>query len=124
MSLVSANDPARPRRKQARLDELRCLGCGVCVRACPQQNIELVARGERVVTPLDSVRRTVMMAIERGKLQHLLFDNHALLSHRVMAAVLGVILSLPLVKQTLASRQMKSRYLESLLARKRTGVRS
>jgi hypothetical protein len=34
-----------------------------------------------------------------------------------MAAVLGVILKLPPVKQALASKQMKSRYLETLIAR-------
>jgi hypothetical protein len=33
-----------------------------------------------------------MMAIERGKLQNLIFDNQAMASHRAMAAVLGVIL--------------------------------
>jgi hypothetical protein len=32
-----------------------------------------------------------------------------------MAGVLGVILKLPPVKQVLASKQLKSRYLESLL---------
>jgi hypothetical protein len=55
------------------------------------------------------------MAIERGKLQHLIFDNRALWSHRAMAAVLGVILRLPPLAQSLASRQVKSRYLEYLL---------
>jgi len=34
-----------------------------------------------------------------------------------MAAVLGVILKLPPVKRTMASKQMKSRYLETLIAR-------
>jgi hypothetical protein len=55
------------------------------------------------------------MAIERGCLQNLVFDNQAHLSHRAMAAVLGVILRLPPVKQAMASRQMRSRYLEALL---------
>ncbi len=55
------------------------------------------------------------MAIERGKLQNLIFDNNALTSHRAMAAILGVILKLPPIKQAMASRQMKSRYLERLL---------
>jgi hypothetical protein len=49
------------------------------------------------------------MAIERGKLQNLIFDNHVLWSHRAMAGVLGVILKLPPVKQILASQQLKSR---------------
>ena len=57
------------------------------------------------------------MAVERGKLQNLIFDNQVLASHRAMAAVLGVILRLPPLKRALASRQMKSRYLEALIAR-------
>jgi hypothetical protein len=56
------------------------------------------------------------MAIERGKLQNLIFDNQVLWSHRAMAAVLGVILKLPPIKQALASEQLKSRYLETLLS--------
>ena len=56
------------------------------------------------------------MAVERGKLQNLIFDNQALASHRAMAAILGVILELPPVKQTLAKRQMRSRYLDRVLA--------
>ena len=56
------------------------------------------------------------MAIERGTLQDLVFDNQALVSHRAIAAILGVILKLPPVKRALASRQLRSRYLESLLA--------
>lgn len=57
------------------------------------------------------------MAIERGKLQKLIFDNQALVHHRAMAAILGVLLKLPPVKQAMASRQMKSRYLETLIRR-------
>jgi hypothetical protein len=56
------------------------------------------------------------MAIERGKLQNLIFDNQALWNHRAMAAILGVIFKLPPFKQALASRQMKSRYLEYALS--------
>jgi hypothetical protein len=40
-------------------------------------------------------------------------------SHRAMAAVLGVILKLPPLKQALASEQFKSRYLVSLLSRQK-----
>lgn len=117
--LASANDPRLPKRKVARLDPAICLGCGVCVRNCPAEGAaRLVPRPERVITPLDSVHRTVVMAIERGRLQHLIFDNQALLRHRAMAAILGVILRLPPVKQLLASRQLQSRYLEQLLERR------
>ncbi len=117
IGLVSANDPRRPNRQKAKLDGEICLGCGLCVRACTTNAIILKPRPERVITPLNSSHRAVVMAIERGKLQHLIFDNRALFSHRAMAAILGVILKLPPVKQAMAGRQMKSRYLEALIAR-------
>lgn len=116
MSLVSAGDPHDARRKKARLNAEICLGCGLCARACPTKSIALVSREKRVITPVNGAHRTVIMAIERGKLQNLIFDNQALASHRAMAAILGVILKLPPAKQILASRQMKSRYLDYLFS--------
>jgi ferredoxin len=117
MGLVSANDPARPKRTVAKLDGGACLGCGVCVSTCARQALRLIERAERVITPVDSTHRIVIMAIERGRLADLVFDNRALFSHRAMAAILGVILRLPPLKQALASRQLRSRYLARLLAR-------
>jgi ferredoxin len=102
--------------RKARVSEDRCLGCGVCVGNCPQEAIRLEPRRKRVITPVNSAHRLVLMAIERGKLQNLIFDNQAHLSHRVMAAVLGAILKLPPVKRALASEQLNSRYLERLLS--------
>ena len=116
MNLVSANKPHKPRMKVARLNEDLCLGCGVCVRSCNKKNsLALESRPKRVLTPLNGTHRAVVMAIERGKLQNLIFDNQVLWSHRAMAGVLGVILKLPPIKQVLASKQLKSRYLESLI---------
>jgi ferredoxin len=116
MALVSAQDPKRPKRKQAALDVDTCLGCGVCVAACDRGSLRLRERAARVLTPLHTTHRVVLMAIERGTLPNLIADTQALASHRAMAAILGVILKLPPVKQVLASRQFKSRYLERLLA--------
>jgi Na+-translocating ferredoxin:NAD+ oxidoreductase RNF subunit RnfB len=120
LSLVSANDPRAQRRKVVRLDEALCLGCGVCVSTCPRTCLQLTPRAERVITPLNSTHRVVVQAIERGMLQNLMFDNHALASHRAMAAILGVILRLPPIKQAMATRQVRSRYLEALIAKKAT----
>jgi hypothetical protein len=85
------------------------------VAACQKASLALTARPGRVITPLNSTHRIVMMAIERDKLQNLIVDHQALASHRAMAAILGVILKLPPIKQALASRQLRSRYLETLL---------
>lgn len=119
MTLVAAGDPHRPGRKKAKLNYEQCLGCGICLRGCKAKALELKSRRERVITPVNSVHRVVLMAIERGKLQNLILDNQVLLSHRAMAAVLGVILKLPPAKQILASKQFKSRYLLTLLKRYR-----
>ncbi len=99
------------------VDEVRCLGCGVCIRVCNKNSIVLKSRPERIITPLNGTHRAVVMAIERGKLQNLIFDNQVLWNHRAMAAVLGVILKLPPFKQAMASKQVKSQYLEKLLKR-------
>jgi len=112
IALISANEPTRPKLKLARVDEEICLGCGVCVRNCNIGSLALESRPERVMTPLNTTRRTVLMAIERGTLQNLIFDNQVLMSHRALAAVLGVILNLPPVKRATASKQIKSRYLQ------------
>jgi ferredoxin len=117
MSLVPANDPLQPKRKITQLDEMRCLGCGLCVRECEKtKSLRLEPRPQRVITPLNSTHRTVVMAIERGKLQHLIFDKQILWHHRALGAVLGVILRLPPVKKAMASEQVQSRYLEALIA--------
>ncbi|TYB34059.1 MAG: 4Fe-4S dicluster domain-containing protein [Flexistipes sinusarabici] len=118
MSLVSANNPEQPRHKKAAIDDERCLGCGVCARICSVQCIKMEPRKERVMTPVNSVHKSVMMAIERGGLEHLIFDNRVLFSHRAMAALLGAILKLPPVKRLLASQQIKSRYLGRLIEKK------
>jgi ferredoxin len=115
MTLVSTNDPHHPKMKKAKVDEEVCLGCGVCVRTCGHASISLRSRPQRVITPLNSVHRVVMMAVERGDLQDLIFDNRVLWNHRALAAVFGVLLNLPPLQQALASQQVKSRYLEYLI---------
>jgi ferredoxin len=119
MTLVSTNDPSKPNSKKAKLAHEICLGCGVCLNGCNKKALELHQRKEKVITPVNSVHRVVTMAIERGKFHNLIFDKQVMFSHRAMAAVLGVILKLPPIKQALAAEQFKSRYLVSLLKRQK-----
>ena len=84
----------------AEVDKDLCLGCGVCVRNCFNNSLLLKSRGKRIITPATSVHRVVLMAIEKGQLQDLIFDNRALSSHRAMAAILSSILKLSPVKKS------------------------
>ena len=118
MTLAGDHGGGAPGDPRATVDETTCLGCALCVRACPHDALELETRGRRIVTPLDSAHRCVVMAIERGKLQNLIFSEQTRASHRALAAILGVILDLPPLKQAMASEQMKSRYLEALVRRR------
>ena len=116
LSLVDAGDPARPRRRTAVVDEALCLGCGVCVPKCNRDALKLKPRAARVLTPVSTVHRYVQMAVERGKLQELIWDEKALWHHRALSAVFGAVLKLPPVKRELASGQLGSRFLDRLIA--------
>ena len=115
ISLVNEDKTVSDSESRAKIDDKMCLGCGVCVNNCPTGALYLESRPERTITPVDSVHRAVIMAIERNSLQDLIFYNQSLFSHRALAAVLGAILKLPPIKRAMASRQLKSRYLEVLL---------
>ena len=119
MGLVNAGDPHKPKRKKGRVNEEICLGCGLCVKACLKGAMTMKERKARVITPLNSAHKAVMMAIERGMLQNLIFDNRTFWNHRAMAAICGVILSLPPVKQAMANSQIKSRYMEWLIKQRK-----
>jgi len=101
------------------INENICLGCGLCVRACPNKSLLLKSTAKKMITPSTSVHRVVLMAIEKGLLQELIFDNKALFSHRAMAAILSAILKMPPIKKAMASEQMRSVYLRKLIERQK-----
>ena len=101
--------------KYAQVDDKLCLGCGVCVKNCPKDAIKLKRRKESIITPVTTVHRVVITAIEKGQLQNLIFDSQAHKSHKAMAAILASILKLSPVHKVMASKQMKSVYLAKLL---------
>jgi Na+-translocating ferredoxin:NAD+ oxidoreductase RNF subunit RnfB len=92
----------------------RCLGCGVCVPACARGAVSMERRAERIVVPEDAWRRAVVMAIERGKFQNLLFDDFDRLDHAVLRAVVRIVVALPPVKKALLSKQVSSRFFKTL----------
>jgi len=100
-------------RPKAKVGEF-CLGCGVCALKCPTGALRLHKRACRVYHPEDSFERVLMQSLERGTLQTLLFDNPMSRTHQFMRGVVGGFLKLPLVKQTLMSEAVRSRFLSAL----------
>lgn len=96
-----------------------CLGCGVCVRNCGFDALKLEKRQSRVITPVNTAHRVVLMAIDKGMLANLIFDNNALASHRMLAAVLNAIIKLPPAKQVLANEQIRSKYLANMMLKRK-----
>jgi len=101
-----------------KLDKSMCLGCGVCVRNCHFDALSLEAIDKRIITPVNTAHRVVLMALDKGMLPDLIFDNRSLASHRILAAIFTAILELPPLKQLVASKQLRSKYLAKLLSDK------
>jgi len=100
--------------RKAALDPAICLGCGVCKPACVRGALSMAARTERVMVPETAWERAVVMAIERGKFQNLLFDDFDRLDHAALRAVTRIVVGLPPVKKALLSQQVQSRFFRAL----------
>ncbi len=100
---------------KVQLDSELCLGCGVCERVCKVDALEMMKREKRIFTPVNTVHKLVLEAIETDTLHNLIFDNQAMASHKFMAAFTGAFLKLPPVKQLLVSEKFQSKYLMRLI---------
>ena len=117
IELVDATPTERApkRKKRAVVHAANCLGCGVCHRQCRFDALRLQPIGERVHTPVSTMEKLMLQAIEHGKLQHLLFDHQGKITHRALNTFFGALLNLPPAKQLLAREQLKSRFVRFLL---------
>ena len=91
-----------------------CLGCGVCKPACNQEALRMERRKERILVPENAWARAVIMSIEQGKFQNLLFDDFDRLDHGILRAVTRIVVALPPVKKTLLKGQVRSRFFQAL----------
>jgi NAD-dependent dihydropyrimidine dehydrogenase PreA subunit len=97
------------------LDPNLCIGCGVCERVCQVDALTMSRREKRIFTPVNTVHKLILEAIETDTLHHLVFDNQALYSHQFMSAFLGAFIKLPPVKQILVSETFQSKYLLKII---------
>ncbi len=96
------------------VDEGLCLGCGVCKPACKKDALRMAARAERVLTPESTLERLLLTALERDRLQHLLFDEQEGPSLLLLNRLAGAVLRLAPVKRALLSQALRSRFLAFL----------
>ena len=101
--------------KRAVRDEQICLGCGVCTTFCKNGAASMRSRPKRTLVPETVFDQRVMMAIERGKLADLLFDDPERLSHRALSRLIGAIERSAPVKGLLATQTLNSSFLKTIV---------
>ncbi len=114
---MNARDPSKSNEngngRLAVADEGLCLGCGVCHRACKSGALRMHPRARKVIPPETLFDRYVAMAIERGKLADLIFDDYQRLGHQALRRILGVLERTPFWKATMAIKPLKSALLNT-----------
>ena len=111
------------KEKRAVCDESLCLGCGVCYSACKFGGITMKPRMQRVYTPETIFDRFVSMAIERGKLSDLIFEEPERLSHRAIVRIIHVLENSSPFKAAMSVKPLQSVFLNAVVKglKKKTG---
>ncbi len=115
VSIESEVKPDGKKRKWAVRDEELCLGCGVCYSACKLGGVGMTAREKRVMTPESTYDRVVTMAIERGKLADLVFDEPENLGYKAVGRMLSALEKTTPVKAAMAVKPLRSAFLNAVV---------
>lgn len=100
---------------EPQFDLERCIGCGVCAHSCRVEALGMARNGGRPFVPANTIERVLRMAIERGRLAHLLFDEGSSRGSRFLNHVIQALNRLPASQQLLAREQVKSRFVRQVL---------
>jgi ferredoxin len=100
----------KPARLRSEVDESVCLGCGVCAAACTKGALSMPARAERVLTPVSTLERILIRAIEKGQVHHLLFGSEETASMAFLHRFVGAVERLSPVHHLVVSDAVKSRF--------------
>lgn len=117
LSIISLKEEPHSdkKKKVAVRNESLCLGCGVCYPVCKFGAISMKPRAKRVFTPETSFDKIVLMAIERGKLTNLIFDDPSRLSHRALGRIVNLLEKSPPIQAVMAIEPVRSAFLNTLL---------
>jgi len=99
------------------VDHETCIGCGVCTGACQKHALSLTRSTRPRTVPGDGVEKALRMALERGRLADLVFDQGAGRGAKFLNRVMSALLALPPAKQAMANEQLRSRFVRFALAR-------
>jgi Na+-translocating ferredoxin:NAD+ oxidoreductase RNF subunit RnfB len=108
-------DKVKKRKRRGVVNSELCLGCGVCHRECEFDAMEIVPLPSRIHTPETMMEKLLIQAIDRGKLQNMLFDDPDRVSHRTLNTFFGALLNLSPAKKLLANQQVKSKVIQFML---------
>jgi len=98
----------------AEVDESICLGCGVCQPACTKNAMHMAPRARRMLTPEDTLERVLRMALGRGNLHSLLFDEEDGPTSALANRLVGAIERMPAARRAMLDEQLKSRFVSFL----------
>ncbi|HSN13627.1 MAG TPA: 4Fe-4S dicluster domain-containing protein, partial [Anaeromyxobacteraceae bacterium] len=116
IEMVPERQPGRQKNGLApAIDAERCIGCGVCATACQKGALRMASGGAPRPVPATAAERLVRMAIERGRLADLLFDQGAGLGSRFLHHAVRALTNLPPAAKLLAAEQAKSRFVRAAL---------
>ncbi|MCI5125676.1 MAG: 4Fe-4S dicluster domain-containing protein [Candidatus Electrothrix sp. AR5] len=117
-----SEDRGRKKRWAVRNVEV-CLGCGVCSKVCRSGGAVMQPRAKRIIAPETVFDQQIAMAVERGRLAGLLFDDSEKLSHRALGRVVKLIEHSAPFRAAMASESIKSSFVNVLVkgAKKQAG---
>lgn len=109
---------------KAVVDGDRCIGCGVCVGACHKHAMDMQRRPQPSHVPFNTIEKAIRMAMERGKLANLLFDEGGTRGARFLHHAFKALLALPGAQRLVAQEQVSSRFIRMALSRVRDPTES
>ncbi len=112
---IEEKTEGRTKKKWAVRSENFCLGCGVCSTVCKTGATTMKPRPQRVLVPETVFEQRVAMAIERGKLADLIFDDPGRVGHRALGKIVGALEKLPPFKAAMAVESVNSAFLAAIV---------
>ena len=112
--IKNSEDRGRKKRWAVRNAEI-CLGCGVCSKVCGSGGAVMQLRAKRIIAPGTIFDQQIAMAVERGRLAELLFDNPEKLSHRALGRVVKLIEQSAPFRAAMVSESIKSSFVNVLV---------